>query len=36
MEGDAVEAVVAEAESLAAALGPMYKELQVRAAQSHN
>lgn len=29
MEGDAVEAVVADAEQLAAMLQPMYKELQV-------
>jgi hypothetical protein len=29
MEGDAVEAVMADAEQLAAMLQPMYKELQV-------
>lgn len=29
MEGDAVEAVVADAEQLAGMLQPMYKELQV-------
>lgn len=30
MEGDAVEAVMADAEQLAAMLQPIYKELQVR------